>query len=78
MSGIATLIISAVVATLGSLWLWNELPLFAVAASALLLLGGAAFLPSRPMLAHSVSLAVCIGFALGGAWGIMGLLYGAA
>ena len=76
-SGIAALIISAAASTLGSLWLWRELPLYAVAESALLLFGGVTFLPSRRMLAHSVSLGACIGVALGGAWGIMGLLHGA-
>lgn len=77
-SSMAAPFISAAAATLGSVWLWQELPLYAVAASALLLFGGATFLPSRHMLTHSVSLGVCVGVALGGAWGIMGFLHGAA
>lgn len=70
---LALLISVAALTALLFAWLWSAYAFYAGVAGAALLFGGFTLLPSRHLIAHSISLGFCIGVCVGSAIGILGL-----
>jgi hypothetical protein len=70
----ATFVVTAVLTTLASFWLWREAPLYAAVLCGFILFGAARSLPSRQGFAYCFSLGFGIGIVLGGAVGAARLL----